>query len=94
MAVTYCCGVSTGRLPEHGQAAWRDSRLDAEYLELELTESVLLSNAEVTPIILRELKAMGVKLAIDDCNWLFRSQPFCGSFRLTSSKLTGHLSRK
>ncbi len=38
----------------------------SEYLELELTESLLLSAGEMTSVILRELKAMGVSLAIDD----------------------------
>ena len=36
------------------------------YLELQLTESVLMHNAESTKAILRELSAWGVKLAVDD----------------------------
>jgi len=44
----------------------REAGLSAEYLELELTESVLLSGADVTLPVLQDLKAMGVRLAIDD----------------------------
>ena len=40
--------------------------LSAEYLELEITESVLLSNEKVTLSVLRSLKEMGVRLSIDD----------------------------
>lgn len=44
----------------------RETGLSPEYLELELTESALLSTADVTLLVLRELKGMGLKLAIDD----------------------------
>ena len=44
----------------------RDTRLPPQYLELELTESVILSNADVIVALLRELKEMGVRLSIDD----------------------------
>src|SRR5438477_6649458 len=40
--------------------------LAPQYLELELTESLLLSNAEMTIPVLRNLKVMGLRLAIDD----------------------------
>jgi diguanylate cyclase (GGDEF)-like protein/PAS domain S-box-containing protein len=40
--------------------------LDAKYLELELTESVLMQHAEFSVPVLQKLKAMGVRLAIDD----------------------------
>jgi diguanylate cyclase (GGDEF)-like protein/PAS domain S-box-containing protein len=40
--------------------------LDPESLELELTESLLLSNADVTLPVLEELREIGVRLSIDD----------------------------
>src|SRR5664279_3764765 len=43
-----------------------ESGLDPQYLELELTESTLLSNADVMFPVLEELRAMGLRLAIDD----------------------------
>ncbi|MBD3609243.1 MAG: EAL domain-containing protein, partial [Gammaproteobacteria bacterium] len=43
-----------------------ETGLDGEYLELELTESMLMSDVEYTRQIFRELRDMGVNLAIDD----------------------------
>jgi EAL domain-containing protein (putative c-di-GMP-specific phosphodiesterase class I) len=40
--------------------------LDAEYLELELTESVLVENIDNTIEIMNELKDIGVSISIDD----------------------------
>jgi diguanylate cyclase (GGDEF)-like protein/PAS domain S-box-containing protein len=44
----------------------KETGLDPGYLELELTESMVMNNPEVNIETLRELKAMGVRLAIDD----------------------------
>jgi diguanylate cyclase (GGDEF)-like protein/PAS domain S-box-containing protein len=43
-----------------------DTGLEARYLELELTERVLMEHAESTTSVLQELKRMGVRLAVDD----------------------------
>ena len=58
------------------------SGLDAERLELELTESVFMGDSENTDEIFRQLKQLGVRLALDDfgtgyssLNYL-RSAPF------------------
>lgn len=48
------------------RASLQDSGIDLEYLELELTESLLLSNADMVLGVLGELKKMGLKLLIDD----------------------------
>jgi diguanylate cyclase (GGDEF)-like protein len=40
--------------------------LEAEYLELELTESLILENVEQTIQIMHELKSLGVSLSLDD----------------------------
>jgi diguanylate cyclase (GGDEF)-like protein len=44
----------------------QETGLDPRCLELELTESLLLSNEDVMFQVIGELQAMGVKLAIDD----------------------------
>jgi EAL domain-containing protein (putative c-di-GMP-specific phosphodiesterase class I) len=43
-----------------------ETGLAPQYLELEVTESLLLSSADVTLSVLQELKNMGLSLAIDD----------------------------
>ena len=44
----------------------KDTRLEPRYLELELTESVLMQHVESTACTLKALKDMGVTLAVDD----------------------------
>jgi EAL domain-containing protein (putative c-di-GMP-specific phosphodiesterase class I) len=43
-----------------------ETGLKANYLELELTESMVMQNVEEAIETMRELKAMGVRLSIDD----------------------------
>lgn len=45
--------------------ALKESQLDPQYLELEITESIM-QNIKETTLILDELKMIGVKIAIDD----------------------------
>ena len=44
----------------------RETELDPEFLELEITESLLLATEDMRFEVLSELKTLGVKLAIDD----------------------------
>jgi EAL domain-containing protein (putative c-di-GMP-specific phosphodiesterase class I) len=53
-------------LVETACAALSEARLDAGSLELEVTESSLVSNREAAVDVLRGLRAMGVGVAIDD----------------------------
>ncbi|HUX90394.1 MAG TPA: EAL domain-containing protein [Gallionellaceae bacterium] len=53
-------------LAETVAAVLRDSKLPPECLELELTESMIMQDAESTIVILHKIKALGVKIAIDD----------------------------
>jgi diguanylate cyclase (GGDEF)-like protein len=55
-----------GNILQAVAAALKESGLPAELLELEITESVLLHDAEAAMETLRALKKLGVKLAIDD----------------------------
>jgi diguanylate cyclase (GGDEF)-like protein len=46
--------------------ALRDSRLDPEYLELELTESLIMQDVDQAIATMKELQRLGVRLSIDD----------------------------
>ncbi len=46
--------------------ALKNTSLDPRYLELEITENILLQDAEKTIKMLNELKDMGIRLAMDD----------------------------
>jgi len=61
-AIQFCQGGFLGLI----QNVLQETGLAAEYMELEITESPLLSHEDLTLSVLRELKAMGVKLSIDD----------------------------
>ena len=61
--------------------------LAPQYLELELTESLLLSNADVTLSILQGLKGMGVRLAIDDFGTGYSSLTYLRQFPVNKLKI-------
>jgi diguanylate cyclase (GGDEF)-like protein/PAS domain S-box-containing protein len=70
-AVTIAVNVSAVQFRQEGfceviRKVLRETGLAPRYLELELTESLLLTNADMTLSVVRELKAMGLTLAIDD----------------------------
>jgi EAL domain-containing protein (putative c-di-GMP-specific phosphodiesterase class I) len=64
-----------------------DTGLASQYLELELTESLLLANAEVTLSIIQELKSMGVALAIDDFGTGYSSFSYLRQFGVNKLKI-------
>ncbi len=53
-------------LVEKIQHILSDTGLRAESLKLEITESLLVENVDAAAAILRQLKALGIKLSIDD----------------------------
>ena len=67
--------------------ALRENRLPVDYLELELTESLLLSNADVMFTVLEELRSMGVHLAIDDFGTGYSSLSYLRQFPVSRLKI-------
>ena len=65
----------------------RETRLNPCYLELELTESVLMQDAEFTADSLIALKLLGVRLAIDDFGTGYSSLSYLRQFPIDTLKI-------
>ncbi len=74
-------------LEEKIVAALQQSGIKPELLELEITESSLMSNGERTITILRNLKGLGVKLSIDDFGTGYSSLSYLKRFPLDRLKI-------
>src|SRR6266446_2803903 len=65
----------------------RETGLEARYLDLELTEGVLMQNAKSTASVLQELKRMGVHLAMDDFGTGYSSLSYLRQFPIDVLKI-------
>jgi EAL domain-containing protein (putative c-di-GMP-specific phosphodiesterase class I) len=72
---------------DHIRSVLHETGLASQYLELELTESLLLSNADVMFSVLRELKEMGLSLAIDDFGTGYSSLSYLRQFPVSKLKI-------
>jgi diguanylate cyclase (GGDEF)-like protein len=68
-------------------SALAESGLDPRRLEVEITEGVLLKEREATLVILRELRAMGVRVAMDDFGTGYSSLSYLHSFPFDKIKI-------
>jgi diguanylate cyclase (GGDEF)-like protein/PAS domain S-box-containing protein len=75
------------RFLDHVRRALRDTRLEARYLELELTESSLLQHPDATAFALQVLKDMGVQVAIDDFGTGYSSLSYLRQFPTSVLKI-------
>jgi diguanylate cyclase (GGDEF)-like protein/PAS domain S-box-containing protein len=69
------------------RAILAETCLEPRYLELEVTESVLMKDVESTAAVLRALKSMGVLLAIDDFGTGYSSLNYLRQFPIDSLKI-------
>jgi len=95
--VTVAVNVSAVQFRQQGfceliKRVLNETGLAAQRLELELTESLLLANADVTRAVLRELKSMGLTLAIDDFGTGYSNFTSLRQFGVSKSKSTALLS--
>lgn len=67
--------------------ALNQSGLDPARLELEITESVLLSDSETTLTTLRQIKALGVRIAMDDFGTGYSSLSYLRKFPFDRVKI-------
>jgi len=63
------------------------NRLDPHFLELELTESVLMQHATSTAAMLKSLKEIGVQIAIDDFGTGYSSLSYLSRFPIDVLKI-------
>ncbi len=76
-----------GALAVRVQEIMDQTGLPCSNLDLELTESMLVENAEQTVKVLKELKALGVSLSIDDFGTGYSSLSYLTKFPLDSLKV-------
>ena len=72
---------------EQVRTVLRETGLPPQYLELELTESLLLADADVNLSVIQELRAMGLTLAIDDFGTGYSSFSYLKQFRVSRLKI-------
>jgi diguanylate cyclase (GGDEF)-like protein/PAS domain S-box-containing protein len=69
--INVCVNVSARQFKEKNwvsrvAGALRESRLEAKYLELELTETLIMQDVDQAIATMKELQTLGVQLSIDD----------------------------
>ena len=69
------------------RAILAETELEPRYLELEVTESVLMQDVESTAAVLKALKSMGVLLAIDDFGTGYSSLNYLRQFPIDALKI-------
>jgi EAL domain-containing protein (putative c-di-GMP-specific phosphodiesterase class I) len=77
----------SGVIVESVAAALKNAGLDAQRLELEITETLLLGNNERTMADLKRLKAMGISIVMDDFSTGYSSLSYLWKFPFDKIKI-------
>src|SRR5664280_1898171 len=90
--VTVAVNVSAIQFRQEGfveliKTVLQEAGLAPEFLDLELTESMLLTDAEIMLSRLQQLKAMGLKLTIDDFGTGYSSFNYLKHFQVHRLKI-------
>ncbi len=65
----------------------KETGLDPSWLEIEITESIAMQNADYTNVVLRSLKGMGVRVALDDFGTGYSSLSYLKKFPIDTLKI-------
>ena len=69
------------------ESALNNSELDPKYLELEITESMLIGDLDKIELLLKRLKKMGIKIALDDFGTGYSSLSYLKKFPIDVLKI-------
>lgn len=91
-AISVAVNLSASQFRHHDLAGLvkqvlQDTGMDPRYLELELTESVLMQEAEEAVPTLSALKALGIQLSLDDFGTGYSSLNYLRRFPLDNLKI-------
>jgi diguanylate cyclase (GGDEF)-like protein/PAS domain S-box-containing protein len=91
-AIVVAVNLSARQIRERGfvqsvRDALLASGLDARYLELELTESILIEQADFVFEVLQQLREMGVELSLDDFGTGYSSLSYLKRFPISRLKI-------
>lgn len=65
----------------------KETKLEPQYLELELTESAMMENTDINISKLQKLKQMGIKIALDDFGTGYSSLNYLRMFPINTIKI-------
>jgi len=85
--------IAAGNVPAQVKAALAESGLAARYLAIELTESVLMKEADLALRQIAELRAIGIVVALDDFGTGYSSLSYLSRFALDKIKIDQSLVR-
>jgi diguanylate cyclase (GGDEF)-like protein/PAS domain S-box-containing protein len=98
MPLVACVNVSAGQLTypdllHDVRSALQDSEIEASNLVLEITESALMEDMETSMTLLKELRSLGVRVALDDFGSDYSSLTYLMQLPVDFVKIDGSFAR-